>query len=236
MKQDSNGKTETQYEFPPGLPVSDAASGTSLLVSGPSGGGVHEVALDLLASAGKHQGLLLLSADISARGLLDRLDASPWPITRSMVGIVDCTGDSDVEERFTTHGRPIDGPGDLTGIEVEFSLLYEKLMEREPTGVRIGVLSLTPLLTRVPQREASRFVHLLTGRIIATGDLGVLVVDSSRIAEEVIETLSHFCDRHIEVRPDDSQVEIRVTEDSGWSTWSSVGYEISYGEWPGEHR
>jgi hypothetical protein len=232
MRPDSDEEGHAAYGFPPGLPVSQAAPGTNLLVSGPSGGGAHEVALNLLASAGRRECVLLLSADISGRALLQRLDDSPWPVTRSMLGIVDCTGTDDhEEERFTTHGDPIDDPGDLAAIEIEFSLLYEKLAAREPAGVRIGLLSLSSLLADAPHREVTRFVHLLTGRIIATDDLGVFVVDSSRVAPGTVAALSHFCDRHVRVRSDDDQLEISVDADSESESWTPVDYDVALEEW-----
>lgn len=223
---DSDG--QLSYEFLPGLPMRGVAPGTNLLVSGPSGSGAREVALDLLAAATRQEGILLISADVPARALLDRLDDSPQPVTRSMLGIVDCAGTPPHEDRrFIAHGEPISGPGDLTNIEIEFSILYDKLARQDPRGTRIGVFSLSSLLAHAPVRDVSRFLHMLTGRIIATDDLGVFVIDSTTRDARIVETMSRFCDGHVEVRDADGATELRVDGlDDQPAEWTRVEYDV----------
>jgi hypothetical protein len=217
-----------RYEFQLGLPVEGAEPGTNLLVSGPSAEVARELALDLLTAAPSDESLLLLSADVGGRELLDRLDDSPRLVDRSRLGVVDCAGMGDGEDRrFATHGDPISHPGDLTSIEVEFSLLYEKLAASNPRGVRVGLFSLSALLAHAPLREVSRFVHMLTGRVIATDDLGVFVVDAAREPPETVETMSHFCDRHIRVRRGEDGLELRVERRAGEADgWTAVDYDV----------
>lgn len=223
----------SRYEFQPGLPIRGVAPGTNLLVSGPSASGAREIALDLITAATRHEGILLVSADVEGRALLDRLDEAPEPVTRSMLGIVDCAGMEPHEDRrFLAHAEPIADPGDLTAIEIEFSILYEKLAERDPRGIRIGLFSLSSLLTHAPLRDVSRFLHMLTGRIIATDDLGVFVIDSTTQDPRTVETMSRFCDGHVEVRDADEGLELRVTGlDDQPATWSPVDYDVETGEW-----
>lgn len=218
-----------RYQFQVGLPLEEAEPGTNLLVSGSPHEVAEALALDLLTAATSEERLLFLSADVEGRSLLEHLDDSARLLDRSQLGILDCTGTTDHEdERFITHTEPIANPGDLTSIEVEFSILYEKLAAGSPDGVRIGLLSLSPLLAHASLREVSRFVHMLTGRIIATGDLGVFVVDSSREDARTVETMSHFCDRHIRVRTDDDGgLELREEHRGGeQGAWTTVDYDV----------
>lgn len=217
------------YEFPPGLSVSGLTPGTNVLVSGPPGSGARSVALDLVTASSQREGVLLVSADVEGQALLDHLDDVGPPVTRSMLGIVDCTGSApSTDRRFTAHAAPISDPGDLTNIEIEFSLLYEKLADGDPRGVRIGFFSLSSVLDHASYRDVARFLHMLSGRIIATGDLGVFVVDSSAQDDRTIETMRRFCDGHVEVRArDGGGVELRVGGlDDQPETWTPVDYDL----------
>jgi hypothetical protein len=227
------GSEAVRYEFQPGIPLEAAAPGTNLLVSSPSGVLARELALDLLTAGSSAESLLLVAADLGGRGLLERLDRPTRSVDRSRLGIVDCTGPGDRdEERFTTHAEPISNPGDLTGIEVEFSVLYEKIAATAD-NVRIGLLSLSSLLAHASLREVSRFVHMLTGRIIATDDLGVFAIDASLADDRTVETLSHFCDRHVRVRTgDDGGVELRVDERTAESgAWTPLDHAVGGEDW-----
>lgn len=225
--------TQYRYEFPPGLPLGGVGPGTNLLVSGPSGSGARDIALDLVKPATSQEASLLVSADIEAGSLLDRLDGTPGPIDRSMLGIVDCAGPStERDPRFSPHAEPISDPGDLTAIEIEFSLLYEKLAQREPTGIRIGLFSLSSMLAHAQLGDVSRFVHMLTGRIIATGDLGVFVVDSTAQDARTVDAMSQFCDGHVEVREAEDGLNVRVAGlDDHAAEWAPVDYEVRTEAW-----
>lgn len=220
-----------RFAFPPGLPVPDVVPGTNLLVCGPSRRGAREIALDLVTTGSHREGVILVSADDPGGDLLERIADLPQPVDRSMLGIVDCAAERDDEDRrFPAHAAPIAGPGDLANIEVEFSLLYEKLRARDATGMRIGVFSLSTLLAHSTLRDVSRFLHVLTGRIIATEDLGVFLVDSTAQDDRTVETLGRFCDGRVEVRgTPDGGLETRVTgldESAEAVEWASVGYEM----------
>lgn len=222
------GSGAFRYEFPAGVPLEAATPGTNLLVSSPSGLLARELALDLLTAASPSEGLLLVSADLEGYELLDRLDTPARSVDRSRLGVVDCTGPGErADERFTTHAEPIANPGDLTSIEVEFSVLYDKLAAAA-SSIRVGLLSLSSLLAHASFQAVSRFVHMLTGRIIATEDLGVFAIDSAIEDERTVETLSNFCDRHVRVRPaGDGGVELRVDERLAEpGTWTTLEHAV----------
>lgn len=213
-----------RFGFQPPLFPDGVESGTNILVRGPSGSGAREIALRLTETEPyRNEGVLLLSADIAGRTLLDRATEVSETLEPERVAVVDCTGSEDQQHRFEYRGDHIDGPGDIMAIEMAVGTLYETLRESGFERVRIGVFSVSALLAHAPLRTVSRFVHTLTGRIVATGDLGVFYVDSSRddVAVEVIE---RFCDRTVEVRQSaDGAVELRTARlGSEMGEWRSL--------------
>lgn len=189
------------YAFPQSVPLESVDPGTNLLVSGPSARGARELALRLVVPPMlSEDGMLLVSADVPGRALLERCD-EVGAVDRERLGIVEATGTGEDEHRrFDSHGEPIDDPGELERIAVELSQLYETIDAKGVPGVRIGVFSLSSMLVHAPQREVSRFVHMLSGRVIATDDLGVFLVDSTAADERVVDAVAGFCEGRIEVR------------------------------------
>lgn len=224
-----NRETTSDFALPSALGLDPVQPGTNLLVSGPSGRGARDVAIRLaLANLSDGEGALLLSADVGGRALLDRATDEIESFDPSRVGIVDCSGIEDEQQRFDEHAAPIEDPGDLMSIEMELSVLYETLVERGLERVRLGMFSVTSLLAHADLRRVSRFVHMLTGRVIATDDLGIFLVDGSMQDDQTVDAIEQYCDATIDVRSSDSGLERRVRglldEDSSWmpidtSTW-----------------
>lgn len=223
-------RTQSAFEFVGDLPVAGVEPGTNLLVSGPSASGARELALRLVVPpAGNDDGVLLLSADVPGQSLLERCDELGWPIDRERLGIVDAAGtDGDVHRRFGARGEPIDDPGELDRIGVELASLYEAVVERGAERVRVGVFSLSSMISSASHRDLSRFVHMLSGRVIATGDLGVFLVDSTTTDDRLVDSVAGFCDGRLEVRSpgvDDFEVRVRGLEGQpdSWTQLSLPG-------------
>jgi len=190
-----------RFGFPAPLFPDGVAPGTNILVSGATDSGARAVALRLTAvESYRNESQLLLSADGSGRDLLEAAEAVTDTHDPGPTAVLDCSGAADEDHRFDQLAAPIDGPGDLMAIETEFATLYEKLRQSGYARVRIGVFSISSLLAHSDLQTVSRFVHMLTGRVIATGDLGVFHIDSSLHADVAVEVFEHFCDRHVEVR------------------------------------
>lgn len=223
-----NANDRAQFSLPAGFEPTDVASGTNVMVNGSSGRGARDVALSLVLGGDDDEGVLLLSADVSGRDLLQRAESTAVDVDRDRIGIVDCSGIEDDQRRFDEHARPIDHPGDLLSIEMEFSVLYETLAERGFDRVRVGVFSISSLLAHTDLRTVSRFVHMLTGRIIATGDLGVFVVDGSMQDDRTVDAIERYCDGTIDVRETqsdgvDSAFDIRTRgfdDEMSWTPFS----------------
>lgn len=192
--------------LPTHLIPNDGQPGTNVLVSGPSGRGARDVALQLvLAELASDEAVILLSADVSGRSLLQRVEEVIGSIDRTQIGVVDCSGLDDEQVRFDEHGETIDGPGDLMSIKMEFSVLYETLVKRGYDRVYVGVFSVSSLLAHADLRSVSRFVHMLTGRVIATDDVGVFVVDASMQDDRTVDAIERYCDASVDVRDGPSE-------------------------------
>lgn len=212
------------FTVPTALSLDELAPGTNVMVNGPSGNGARRVALQLMmAGHATNDGVLLLSADVSGRALLERATSVAGEFDRGQVGVVDCSGVADDQQRFDEHGETIEDPGDLMGIEMEFSVLYETLAERGHDRIRLGVFSVSSLLAHADLRDVSRFVHMLTGRVIATRDLGVFLVDGTMEADTTVDAIEQYCDATIDVRDGEtSEFEARIrgitTDSAGWTS------------------
>ena len=217
-------RQERPFSVPEYLPVDDLGPGTNVVVSGQTAAGARQVALSLL-TAGTDQGLLLVSADVGGADLLAHCETLAGPLDRERVAVVDCSGATDERRRFEPGLGPIDGPEELGSIGMETGRLYDELADRFPDGIRVGVVSVSTLLLHADLPDVARFVHMLTGRVVATRDLGVFLVDSSAGDPRATETLERFCDRRVTVRrKDDGRPAVRVDElarSGGLGEWTA---------------
>ncbi len=206
---------EYTFGFPPELGIAGVPAGTNVLVAGPAEAGGLDVALALTApEEGADESSLLVAADEPGERLLDRYEEVDLEVDPARVGVVDCASETSSNRFLGRHGS-IDGPGDLRKIAVELSSLYETLVERGPAGVRMGLFSASALLEHSEHREVTRFVHTFTGRVLATEDLGVVYVDTTRSDDSVVDGFSHFCDVRVDVRSTEDVPMMRVTDTDG---------------------
>ncbi|MDS0260325.1 hypothetical protein NDI56_13050 [Haloarcula sp. S1CR25-12] len=212
------GARGVRFGFPAPLFPDGVEPGTNILVKGPADSGAREVALRLTQPEPyRNEGRLLLSADVSGRHLLDRAREVSDGVDPERVGVVDCSGIADEDHRFDHHDH-IEGPGDVMAIEMAVATLYETLRAKGFDRIRVGLFSVSAMLAHSDLRTVSRFIHMLTGRIIATGDLGVFYIDSSLDGDVSVEVVEHFCECTVEVRRRDDDVELRESDFRGGSS------------------
>lgn len=206
---------EYTFGFPRELSIGGVPAGTNVLVAGPRAKGGRDVALALtVPEEGSEETALLVSADEPGEELFQRYEEIEVDVDPARVGVVDCSAETSSNRFLGRHGE-IDGPGDLGKISAEISTLYETLVERGPAGVRMGLFSVSSLLEHAEHREVTRFVHTFTGRVLATEDLGVVYVDTSRSDDDVVDGFSHFCDVRVDVRVSEGTPMVRVTDTDG---------------------
>jgi len=207
------GEGAGRFELPEYLPVDDLDPGTNVVVSGPTAAGARRVALALATAGAPGEGLLLVSADVGGEALLAHCEEVAGELDRERVAVVDCSGTDDEQRRFAPGVGDIDGPGDVAAVGVEASRLYEELLARGHDQVRVGVVSVSTLLLASDLPTVSQFLHALTGRVVALGDLGVFLVDSSAGDPRATEALERFCDHRVTVRrEDDGRPAVRVDD------------------------
>jgi len=208
-------KHDSRYEFT-GLPVESVSPGTNFLLTGPALSGTREILLRLLLG---EDGVLLITADTSARKMLAAFEDVGGRIDRQRVHVVSCTqARDDTVDKFVSS---VGSPGDLTGIGIEYSGQYEQVYSRGYDTVRTGIYTLTPLLVYSEDvRPVFRFVNTVTSRIRTADGLGVCAIDPSAHDEQVVNSIAQPFDARIDVRETDGDLELRVRglpdQPDGW--------------------
>jgi len=207
----------TRYEFPD-LPLKSVGAGTNLLLTGPTLEGARELLLRLLLG---EDGVVIITADTSARKVLGEFEDVGGRIDRERVRVVSCAQerDDDLGDFVTSVGSP----GDLTGIGIEYSSQYEAVYARGYDTVRTGIYTLTPLLVYSEDvRPVFRFVNTVTSRIRTADGLGVCAIDPSAHDERVINSIAQPFDARVDVREVDGTIQLRVRglsdQPSEWTT------------------
>lgn len=208
---------DTRYTFPD-LPISSVGAGTNLLLAGPPLEGARELLLRLLLG---DDGVLIITADTSARKVLEAYETVGGRVDRGRVRVVSCRQerDDDLGDVVASVGSP----GDLTGIGIEYSGQYEQVYARGYDTVRTGIYTLTPLLVYSEDvRPVFRFINTVTSRIRTADGLGVCAIDPSAHDEQVINSVAQPFDARIDVREVDGTIELRVQglpdHSSEWTT------------------
>lgn len=212
----------TRYSFPD-LPLSSVDAGTNLLLTGPTLEGARELLLRLLLG---DDGVVIITADTSARKVLAAFEDVGGHIDRARVRVVSCTQerDDDLGEFVSSVGSP----GDLTGIGIEYSGQYEQVYARGYDTVRTGIYTLTPLLVYSDDvRPVFRFVNTVTSRIRTADGLGICAIDPSAHDEQVVKSIAQPFDARVDVREVEGTIELRVTglpdQPSEWTTVPALG-------------
>ncbi|WP_425433260.1 DUF7504 family protein [Haloarcula nitratireducens] len=73
------------------------------------------------------------------------------------------------------------------------------------------MFSVSALIAHAELEAVSRFIHMFSGRVIATDDLGVFVLDSSMQDDLTVDVIEQYCDGAIGVQmTDDDNTVIRA--------------------------
>lgn len=211
-----------RYGFGDDLPVAPIEPGTNILVAGATMAGARELALRLVAEGNADgDATLLVSTNRRGEKLVGECDRLCPGLDRSRFGVLDCAKDRGGDRGPRVES--VSSPGDLTGLGIEFSGLYEALHRESDARIRAGIYSISTLLMYSDLRTVSRFVHTLGGRIASTDGLGVFLIDSTAQDQRVVNTITQFCDGRIDVRESADGSELRVRGLDGQpSTW--VGF------------
>lgn len=208
------------YAFPD-LPLAPVDRGRTIVVEGAVIDGVREVLLRA-ADPGDGEGAILISTNSAGDRLLEhRRDAGGAAASEERICVVDCVSLQQGREIDAPNVDGVSNPGDLTGIGMRTTSFYERLRSGGIDRVRVGLLSVSTLLMYADLRRASRFVHVLTGRVSSSNGLGLLALDREAHDDQAVGTIQQLCDGRIEIRDGETGLEIRVSglpdQPDGWA-------------------
>ena len=188
--------------------------GTSILVSGPAMTGTEALTREILADGARAgQGAVVVTTSATAAEAIADLrerapDARPEHLTA-----IDCRGeDSHGQEEgedgsFRYH---VSDPSDLTGMGIGITQSFERLADAGVAESRLGLSSLSTMLTYTDQQTVFKFCHVLTSRIDTAGHLGAFTIDSSAHDAQALQVVKQPFDGMIEIREQEGAREARV--------------------------
>jgi len=212
---------QARYEFDD-LPLSGIEPGQSVLVAGPVRLASRLARRLVLAGSDRGEGMVVVSTNDSARAALDACLADRPDLATDRLGVVDATGSANVNVDTDAHIASVSSSSDLTGISIQFSILYSALFEKDIRRIRACFDSISLLTMYTEFKTVTRFVHVMTGRVSATDGLGVFVVDPSMHDDQITHALTHLCDGRVDVRKADDGHELRIRgfpdQPEGWTS------------------
>lgn len=222
MSEMSQAKRE-RYEFQD-LPLEPVEAGTNILVTGPSLGGTRELSLQLLAS--EADGMLLIAADNSGADVIESFERAGGRYDPGRMGVIDSSqhGTADADANVCV----VNSPGDLTGIGIRYSRLYEHLHASGVEAVRTCLFSLSTILPYLDEiQPVYRFLHTVTGRIRAADGMGICVLDPDTQDDRIVGSIAQPFDGRLELRRENGACEIRLQglpgHDGDWRGYEPPG-------------
>jgi KaiC/GvpD/RAD55 family RecA-like ATPase len=206
-----------------GTTLESVASGTNLLVVGDDDTGASDLVYRVLARAPRyHEHAILVTTERSTAAVVEAYRSNlADPDDLDHLRVVD--GSHSGLERETgalpaTQLEAAASPADVTGLGVGVT---NHLRSIRSARVRIGVVSLSPVIDRLGAERAFAFAHVLTSRVRNADHLGLFAVDPSRHAAEHVRVLQSLVDGTFTVR----------TTDDGSRELRGVGAVDAVGEW-----
>jgi KaiC/GvpD/RAD55 family RecA-like ATPase len=180
----------------PDAPLDSIPAGTNLLVVGDEESGAADLVYRVLAQApAVGEKVILVTTDETTGSLAEAYrsilpDATAldhlFVVDASMSGL-----DRDTGPLSPTHVEAAASPTDITGIGVGVT---NHLRTLRTDRVRLGLLSLSPLLDALGAERTFAFFHVLTSRVRQNGHLGLFTIDPSHHEQEHVDILQSLTD------------------------------------------
>lgn len=154
-------------------------------------------------------GALLVSTTTAGSRLAAEVGERFPAFDRRRLGIVDASGRRDTGTGEAAIERA-SGTADLTGISIGLARLDAALRTRGVDRIRTCIDSLSMLLLYTNFKTMSRFVHVMSGRVAATGGFGAFVLDPGMHDEQVAYTFAAMVDGRIEIAPGEDGQRVRI--------------------------
>jgi KaiC/GvpD/RAD55 family RecA-like ATPase len=180
------------------------APGTNLLVVGDEAGTANLV-YRVLAPASRYQeSVVLVSTTGTTASVVEAYRSHLTdPEDLDHLHVVDASHsglERDTGPLSPTRVEAAKSPADVTGIGVGIT---NHLRSTTPKRVRLGMVSLSPVVDRLGPEQAFAFFHVLTSRVRNADHVGLFAIDSGRHGEEQIRILQSLVDGTLAFRTTD---------------------------------
>ena len=191
-----------------GLEELDAAvdgvpGGSGILIEGPPASGKQAIIYAMV-----RQGL----ADDEGIVLVPTMETGPNALAAygnsKNLRIIDCMSrPMGIDRPDSANIKHVNGPSDLTGMGVWAARLVDEFKGKP---VRLCIDSLSTLLMYSSLQVIFRFIHLLNGRLQASGGLSIGVVDEGMHDEKTMASLRQLYRAALEIKETDSSCLVRA--------------------------
>lgn len=220
---------ETVYDLSGALGIdalSSVPAGSSILVSGPALSGRDDVLLDVLADGIRDgEGAVAVTTADDAADWIETLRETAPAAPGYRIAAVDCRSDGDRSGRELDGGAfaySVSSPSNFTGIGIGITNCFDRLQDAGITEARVGLTSLSTMLTYTDRQRTFKFCHVVTSRLAAAGFLGVFGIDSDAHDDRAIQVIKQAFDGQIEVRNDDGREARFRGLDAGTTEWTQL--------------
>lgn len=195
-------------------PLTAVEPGTSILVSGPAMTGTEDLATEVLASGARQgDGAVAVTTGGTAARTIETIRELAPDADPARLAAIDCRGEGDSGADETDAGAyvyQVADPSDLTGMGIGITESFERLEEYGVERCRLGLSSLSTMLTYTDQQTVFKFCHVVTSRIDTAGYLSAFTIDSSAHDQQTLQVVKQPFDGLIEVREREGTREARV--------------------------
>ncbi|MBW6517131.1 MAG: RAD55 family ATPase [ANME-2 cluster archaeon] len=207
--------------------INGIRGGSNIMIIGPPMSGKETIVNNIVYKGLKTgDAAVIVTTREPGENVVDWFNYNNLDIPLDHLGIVDCvTKTLGVPTSDTETIRRASSPVDLTGIGVKISQFLEEFwMKKNIRKTWLCINSLSTILMYSNIQTVFRFLHVFTGRVKASGAIGIYVVEDGMHDNQAVATLKQLFDGVIEIRQENDIHYIRTT---GMSQKPSPWYEYS---------
>jgi KaiC/GvpD/RAD55 family RecA-like ATPase len=205
-------------------PLSAVRPGSSILLSGPAMTGKQGILLGLLADGLRQdEGAMAVTTSDRAADVAADLERRVPEFDGRAAGVMDCRAEGSRDEETLpsgVHAHHISSPSDLTAFGITITETMDRLGTAGYDRGRLGLASLSTMLTYADDKSVFKFCHVLSSRLDGAEFVGVFTIDSTAHDDRTLQVLKQAFDSLVEVREQDGQRQARVrgprTEPTDW--------------------
>jgi KaiC/GvpD/RAD55 family RecA-like ATPase len=201
--------------------------GSTILVSGPAMSGKDALVREILADGVRNrQGAIAVTTDSDGLDWIADIEATASDFPGYSVAAIDSGGDRGRSERELDNGSfhySVADPSDLTGIGIGVTKCFTRLQDAGVTEARLGLTSLSTMLTYTDRQTTFKFCHVLSSRLGSAEFVGVFTIDSAAHDDQTMQVIKQAFDGQIELRESNGVSEARLRGlDAGTTDWTEI--------------